>query len=388
VFYTYFGVRNKYVLLYIKRIIYRKGRNIMRKNTLQDMKKENRRLIIKTLIEHTSLSRIELAQITKLSPSTVSGLVSDLLAEGVFMETGVDGVTGGRKRKGISYNGDFALIGIVEIRRTGTVFRVYDMALRERYRAILSKRYIAGDELFSAIISATAALERDRRIDTKKQMVIGLLFQEDMTPGEFSVIYSTSLSSDTISLKDALGSYFHIPIMEEYSQSFSIASILNSEKTAARGNAALITIGRKIQVSIAMKGDPLALKDGRKFFDITPLVREDPLGFVVLTERETGRYGRKIAPPGRCPPVKEKIRRAANALIKGLKPLCVLFQLDAIFLDGSASAMPALAAETEKILRKQLKPQNTPKIARAAINIDTLADNFAGNIRRQILLRA
>ena len=60
----------------------------MKKSGLQDMKKQNRRVLLQTVLEHESLSRIEIANLTELSPSTVSGLVSELLEEGLLVESG------------------------------------------------------------------------------------------------------------------------------------------------------------------------------------------------------------------------------------------------------------------------------------------------------------
>ena len=53
----------------------------MKKTGLKEMKRRNREMLIRTILEKGELSRIELAHETQLSPSTVSALVGELLEE-------------------------------------------------------------------------------------------------------------------------------------------------------------------------------------------------------------------------------------------------------------------------------------------------------------------
>ena len=55
---------------------------MIRKRGLQDVKRRNRQVIIQTILENDGLSRVEIAQRTELSPSTVSTLVAELIGEG------------------------------------------------------------------------------------------------------------------------------------------------------------------------------------------------------------------------------------------------------------------------------------------------------------------
>ena len=84
----------------------------MKKSGLQDMKKQNRRVLLQTVLEHESLSRIEIANLTELSPSTVSGLVSELLEEGLLVESGVRVATGGRSRTALTVNRDRGVVAV------------------------------------------------------------------------------------------------------------------------------------------------------------------------------------------------------------------------------------------------------------------------------------
>lgn len=68
----------------------------MEKATQQQTKEHNRNLVLKTIIEHASISRAEIARITSLTRTTVSDIVTDLIAEGLVKEIGIGSSIGGK----------------------------------------------------------------------------------------------------------------------------------------------------------------------------------------------------------------------------------------------------------------------------------------------------
>lgn len=69
----------------------------MEKATRQHTKEHNRALVLDTIFAHSQISRVEIATITKLTRTTVSNIVSDLIAEGLVDEVGVGTSDGGKK---------------------------------------------------------------------------------------------------------------------------------------------------------------------------------------------------------------------------------------------------------------------------------------------------
>ncbi len=68
----------------------------MEKATHQQTKVHNRNLVLKTIFEHDSISRAEIARKTQLTRATVSELVNELLAEGIVEEVGTGASIGGK----------------------------------------------------------------------------------------------------------------------------------------------------------------------------------------------------------------------------------------------------------------------------------------------------
>src|SRR4030043_1346673 len=68
----------------------------MKKATRQHTKEHNRNLVLKTIFDHESISRAEIARITSLTRTTVSEIVADLLDEDLVSEIGVGASLGGK----------------------------------------------------------------------------------------------------------------------------------------------------------------------------------------------------------------------------------------------------------------------------------------------------
>lgn len=361
----------------------------MKKSSLQDMKKKNRRLVLQTVMEQESLSRIEISQISGLSPSTVSSLVSELLDEEVLVETGEAASTGGRKRIGLSINENYASIAVVEVKRSGAVIRMFDMQLCEQDSKTLSDKYISGNELLVAITAAVFEFKSKEYLKKGKLAGIGLLFQEDMTESEFNVMYSTSLSSAAISLKDALTTQFHIPVVEDYTQSYSMAHLTDTDMVAASRNSAFVHIGQRVLASITVDGKQVDLK-GKKVIDITPLVVSEKAQWPLLTDKNMQKNQPKHPSLIKglwdsYTAVSTMMAAAVQQLTNALKPMCIFFQIDTIFLAGAISKLPGFTEAAQKALNKQMAPFRAPKLQAAEEKADDLADDLAGRIRQSVL---
>ena len=68
----------------------------MQKATQQQTKEHNINLVLKTIFDHESISRAEIARITSLTRTTVSEIVAELIAEGLVKEIGMGSSLGGK----------------------------------------------------------------------------------------------------------------------------------------------------------------------------------------------------------------------------------------------------------------------------------------------------
>ena len=89
----------------------------MPKRTTRDLRYLNRRRVLETLYFGGPVTRLELSARLGLSPATVTNVVSDLLGEGLVLETGTLGSNGGRPSVALGVNpryGSFIGVGVGE----------------------------------------------------------------------------------------------------------------------------------------------------------------------------------------------------------------------------------------------------------------------------------
>ncbi len=333
---------------------------MIRKRGLQDVKRRNRHVIIQSILENDSLSRVEIAQKTELAPSTVSSLVSELIAEGLLIESGSRTTTAGRSRTGLTLNPNYGAIAVIEIGRKAVCMSTFDMALQPLTAQTIAAHCLTGNDLLDTIVSAITT-----RAEAQIPLAgIGLLFQEDMRESDFRVMYSTGFASASITLKEALLSQFRVPVIEEYSQEYTVTQALSERPDAAAANSAHISLGSSVLVSVTLDDRPIPVRgsfyeDTAKYLE--DLTRED------CTEKETQQ---------------ELPIQLGNIITL----LCMIFSLNAVFLSGFDSFGKELRESLNTRLRKALPEGSIPRIQflrrRQPQNWDSV---FAQHVRSNIL---
>ncbi len=355
----------------------------MKKSSLQDLKKKNRQVILNTILNGGPMSRTELAEKTRLSPSTVSGLVSGLLESGLLVETGVTISTGGRSRIELAINGSYGDIVVVEIGRGGANMHLYDMGLGTHRRVCLSNRYISGNELLIAITAAVFDHCGGEKIREGRLVGMGLLFQEDMRASEFNVMYSTSLSSANISLREALMTQFRIPIREEYSQVYSFRTALGEAAATPAKNSMHLTLGERVFASIALEGNPVDLRDGARA-DITPLLCGLVADLPALADGEAQSIIRQKASTALTEP-RNPLAALAKQVAAVIATLCMLFDFDSVLLSGAPARVSGFAEAVSAIVTRKLAPLKPPAIRPVEPEPHGAAQAMALKIRDTIL---
>lgn len=280
----------------------------MKKSGLQDMKRRNRQLVIEKVLQKGGLSRIEIAQQTELSPSTVSGLVNELLEEGLLKESGVQITTAGRSRKELAINEDYGNIAVVEIGRKGIFLSYFNMAMQIKKSITLSEHYISGNELLSLIVDGIYSCFAEGENGKRLLSGIGLLFQEDMKSSDFNVMYSTGFASASISLKEALMTQFRVLVTEEYSQTYTVTNAMAAQADSKDRNSAHIAVGTSIVAGVTIKGKILPIKE--TFCEEAKPLLEGQTSVAHSVESQQRYLGQMIA------------------------LLCMMFPLDTVFLSG------------------------------------------------------
>lgn len=303
----------------------------MRKRGLKDVKRRNRQVIMDAVLEHGSLSRVEIAQKTELAPSTVSALVTELLSENLLTEAG-SVTTAGRSRTELAVNPEYGTMAVIEISRRETCVTWFDMLLRTLRTEVISRRYVAGNELLTLITGHIHEVQKE----LPPLAGIGLLFQEDMRESDFRVMYSTGVSAASITLKEALFTQYRVPIEEEYSVVYTVTNALAEEKDLDVRNRAHISVGSRVLASVTVNGADVPLRSG--------FCEE-------LSDALERRTGQRTAGAG-----------MAEYLSWLIAMLCMMFPLETVILSGKAIPEGRTEEQMHQRISQILNPENIPTL--------------------------
>ena len=243
----------------------------MRKKDLHSLRKANRRLVLGLLAEGAPLSRAEIAERTGLSASTVSTIMSDLLAEGLVHDTGDTESTGGRGRRLLGINPACGVMAIAEIQRQRTTVCFHDMGLGRLGARTLEVpiKPGAGDRLLQAICECVSAFAHCAPAPGGLAG-IGLLFDDQAIASDVTVLYSTGFDEASISLRQALITRFKVPVVEESAQACSARELVAAHLDNAR-SWAHIALGPRITLSLTTEKGPAPI-GSRGLADLTEAV--------------------------------------------------------------------------------------------------------------------
>lgn len=193
----------------------------MQKATRQHTKEHNRNLVLKTIFEHESISRAEIARITSLTRTTVSDIVGDLLDEGLVSEIGVGESLGGKSPILLSLVEDSRYL--IGLDLAHNQFRGAIVNLRGKIRELVTLPVNSQDG--EAALSLVYKI-LDRLIQASNEPLVGIGIG---TPGlvnisEGVVVNAVNLDWQDLPLARLMEERYHLPV-----------SILNDSQAAALG---------------------------------------------------------------------------------------------------------------------------------------------------------
>jgi predicted NBD/HSP70 family sugar kinase len=95
------------------------------------LRRANRAAVLRRLYFDRAGSRLDLARRTGLSPATVGNVISELLADGIVLETGQLDSDGGRPAALVEVNADHAAVVGVDVGESGAAIELFDLTLRK-----------------------------------------------------------------------------------------------------------------------------------------------------------------------------------------------------------------------------------------------------------------
>lgn len=193
----------------------------MQKATRQYTKEHNRNLVLKTIIERESISRAEISRITRLTRTTVSDIVTDLLGEGLVSEVGVGSSLGGKSPILLSLVDDSRYLIGVDLAHNQ--FRGAIVNLRGKIQELvtLPVNSTNGDQALELVFDIL-----DQLVSSRYLPLVGIGIG---TPGLVSISEGLVLNAVNLDWKD-------LPLANLIEQRYDLpVYILNDSQAAAMG---------------------------------------------------------------------------------------------------------------------------------------------------------
>lgn len=242
----------------------------MKQQSTRDVATNNRRIIIQTILDNGSLSRIELAEKTGLSPSTVTRVIAALMTRGVIAEDTNHIRTVGRSRIPLVINPSFGSLGVLSVNSDKVILFEFDMSLNQLSETTFEL------EVFDAVSIATAVLKQlkvSRSVCSLAPLrVLGILFGDTFGGSQENVhnkfFHESRMGfSERDQLVKLISTHLDVPVIEEEGNA-GIEQMIRTNATAATKddqaplNHAVVSFGSKILLTITQDGEPVVFKDG------------------------------------------------------------------------------------------------------------------------------
>lgn len=161
------------------------------KSSQQTMKESNLNIVFSLIYEIDGISRADIKKITKLSATTVSALVDELISAGYVVEGGAkDASTSGRKAISLSVNGRGGHFVVITASANHFTIRVFNLALEILHynRVRYDRERSLSKQMIEFIKASLSGIEDSGKL---LGITVGL---PAIIDNDYNVLYSTVLS--------------------------------------------------------------------------------------------------------------------------------------------------------------------------------------------------
>ncbi len=163
------------------------------------IKEINTSIILNTIRTHKTISRAQIANITGLTPATVTNLTSKLLDCKLISETKLGASSGGRKPVMLEINSSEYNVACISIVKHKTAVSLYDLA----GNCIISQTVdVSGLNSESVLIKLSAKVNELVNNSDKRVLGVGISCEGMINEKDGICVYSSNLSWEHVPVKD------------------------------------------------------------------------------------------------------------------------------------------------------------------------------------------
>ncbi len=183
---------------------------IQRTGDLRLIQELNRSLILDTIRKRGAISRTEIAKTIKISPTTVTSAVNDLINEGLVFEDGVGTSSGGRKPVLLRFNPKAH--SVIGVSITNSFIKIADMDLEGNIlkKEIHPTNNCLGDEMIQLLLEIVERFTKNKQ-DLEKCQGISIITPGIVDANKGVISYNTKLKLYDVQLKKIVEEKIGLP---------------------------------------------------------------------------------------------------------------------------------------------------------------------------------
>lgn len=294
--------------------------------SLKDIKLLNTEKVLTCILEQQSISRVEIAELCGLAPSTVGQVVSNLIDAGLVLEYQSGASTGGRKPILLRINPSFGATILFEVRRSGLYVKTLDL----EYRVLEEKRLLGRMPTGNTLLEHTATYVRKVQSGAgelpSRVLGVGLLCQDDIPEYNLTTEFSTGVMSDVVRIEKALATRCGVPVKKELINRYTLNCHLRSANIKCE-NYAFVNLGERVTASFVLN-NTMVQNSNDAVFDISSAVLAGNYAAMGMTQNRTLELAQELA--------LKKLSTAdmAEKLTAVLNSALLFFPVDNVFVGG------------------------------------------------------
>jgi predicted NBD/HSP70 family sugar kinase len=229
----------------------------MRANpTAHDLRRINRRTVLRTMFADEPISRLELSQRSGLSTGTVTNVISELLAEGLVLESGFEASEGGRRRILLTFNQDYGYLLGGEVGETNIGIELFDLTLHKikavRYPLVSEQN--TPEQVASRVVEGVRFLLNETGVPGEKILGLGLGLPGIIEHTDNELVFAPDWGWEPVPWKAMLREHLPFPVYLDNGSKIMALAEMRSNPGSQNETVAAVQIGTGVSAGVIYQG--------------------------------------------------------------------------------------------------------------------------------------
>lgn len=225
-------------------------------STSRDLKRSNRSHLLNLLYFNEPTTRLDLSQLSGLSPATVTKIIGELIVENIVIETGVEDSHGGRPRTTLRINQRYGYFIGVDVGETHIYVELFDIKLNSigDIKYALTSSEILPQDIIPLIVEGVRTLQTASSIPDDQVLGVGIGVPGIVDRAGGVSIFAPNWGWRNVSLLRLLQQQLHLPILlDNGAQAMALAEMWFGAGKGVK-NLVVLLIGTGIGSGVIVDG--------------------------------------------------------------------------------------------------------------------------------------